>query len=114
MLETVISVGKKPVSPATLARRHVPGQPDPASRSIYRTAASASQISRASWRASSSSEPTLNCAELARLAMYSCDESFEPAAAFALGDVDERMEEQLAVLPAICPQNDPVADGDRA
>lgn len=38
----------------------------------------------------------------------------ESAAAFALRDVDELVQEQFAVTPGIGPDNDPVADGHAA
>jgi hypothetical protein len=38
----------------------------------------------------------------------------ETATAFALGDVDELMDEQLAIAPTIGPDNDPVADAGAA
>jgi hypothetical protein len=42
------------------------------------------------------------------------DKRFQTAAPFALGHVNELMQKQLAVSPAIRPDDNPVADGDAA
>jgi hypothetical protein len=50
----------------------------------------------------------------AAIAKIGLDKRFEPAAAFALGDVDELVQKQFPLLPAIRPNNDSVADRDTA